>query len=67
MDSIFIVVIISVMGPIIGSAIGVMKSPSEIFMSNMIAFAAGIMLAISFLSLYCSRRRRPGFDLHAWC
>ncbi len=51
MELILIVVIISVSGPIIGSAIGVMKSPSEIFMSNMLAFAAGIMLAISFIEL----------------
>jgi ZIP family zinc transporter len=51
MEPILIVVIISVSGPIIGSAIGVIKRPSEIFMSNMLAFAAGVMLAISFIVL----------------
>jgi ZIP family zinc transporter len=51
MELILIVVIISVLGPIIGSAIGVIRKPSEIFMSNMLAFAAGVMLAISFIEL----------------
>ncbi len=46
-----IILIISVLGPIIGSFIGVMKKPSDIFMYNMLAFAAGVMLAISFLEL----------------
>jgi zinc transporter, ZIP family len=50
MDIIWIVVI-SVLGPIIGSLIGVIKKPSEKFMFNMLAFAAGVMLAISFLEL----------------
>jgi ZIP family zinc transporter len=46
-----IIVAISVMGPIIGSLIGVIKKPSEKFMYNMLAFAGGVMLAISFLEL----------------
>ncbi len=45
------IVAISVLGPIIGSFIGVIKKPSERFMYNMLAFAAGVMLAISFLEL----------------
>jgi ZIP family zinc transporter len=51
MDSIYIILIISVLGPIIGSSIGVLKKPSNAFMYSMLAFAAGIMLAISFLQL----------------
>ncbi len=50
-NSLFWIVLISVLGPIIGSFIGVVKKPSERFMYNMLAFAAGVMLAISFLEL----------------
>jgi zinc transporter, ZIP family len=51
MEPILFIVLISVMGPIIGSAIGVIKKPSDVFTYNMLAFAAGIMLSISFLEL----------------
>ncbi|MBW6462018.1 MAG: ZIP family metal transporter [DPANN group archaeon] len=51
MDSIYLILLISVLGPVIGSFIGVMKKPSESFMYIMLSFAAGIMLAISFLEL----------------
>jgi zinc transporter, ZIP family len=51
MQPIVWIVIISALGPIIGSFIGVMKKPSDIFMYNMLSFAAGVMLAISFLEL----------------
>jgi zinc transporter, ZIP family len=51
MDSVFIILIISILGPILGSLIGVIKSPSKKFMFNMLAFAAGVMLTISFLIL----------------
>ncbi len=47
----WIIVLLAVLGPIIGSLIGILKKPSEIFMYNMLAFAAGVMLAISFLQL----------------
>lgn len=46
-----IILAISVTGPIVGSFIGVLKKPSEKFMFNMLAFAGGVMLAISFLEL----------------
>ncbi len=49
--SLLIIVIISVLGPIIGSLIGIIKRPSDRFMYNMLAFAGGTMLAISFLEL----------------
>ncbi|MBD3349015.1 MAG: hypothetical protein GF400_07445 [Candidatus Eisenbacteria bacterium] len=51
MSPLFGIVLISVMGPIIGSAIGVLRRPSERYICNMICFAAGVMLAISFLEL----------------
>lgn len=51
MEPILIILIISVLGPIIGSLIGVLKRPSEKFMFDMLSFAAGVMLAISFLEL----------------
>ena len=51
MDPIYIILLISIAGPIIGSLIGVLKKPSDIFMYSMLAFAAGVMLAISFLEL----------------
>jgi zinc transporter, ZIP family len=46
-----IILAISVLGPIIGSLIGVIKEPSKKFMFNMLSFAGGVMLAISFLEL----------------
>lgn len=51
MDSIYIILLIAIAGPIIGSLIGVLKKPSNLFVYNMLAFAAGVMLAISFLEL----------------
>lgn len=51
MSNMTIIVIISVLGPVIGSLIGVLKEPSEIFMYNMLSFAAGVMLSVSFLEL----------------
>lgn len=45
------IVIISVLGPVIGSLIGILRKPSTVFTYNMLSFAAGIMLAISFLEL----------------
>lgn len=50
-QEILIILTLSVLGPIIGSLIGVMKRPSEKFMFNMLAFAGGVMLSISFLQL----------------
>ncbi|MFH1064030.1 MAG: ZIP family metal transporter [Candidatus Woesearchaeota archaeon] len=51
MEALYIILLISIAGPIIGSLIGVMKRPTEIFMSRMLAFAAGVMISISFLEL----------------
>jgi zinc transporter, ZIP family len=52
MDTILLwIVLISALGPIIGSLIGVIKKPSTRFMFNMLSFAGGVMLAISFLEL----------------
>lgn len=51
MDPIIVILILSVLGPVIGSLIGVVKKPSDQFMFNMLSFAAGVMLAISFLEL----------------
>lgn len=48
---IIIILFISVLGPIIGSLIGVIRKPSNRFMYNMLAFAGGVMLSISFLEL----------------
>jgi ZIP family zinc transporter len=50
-NTLLIIVVLSVLGPVIGSLIGVIKRPSERFMYNMLAFAGGVMLAISFLEL----------------
>jgi zinc transporter, ZIP family len=46
-----ILVVLSTAGPVIGSAIGVWRKPSELYIHNMLYFAAGIMLSISFLNL----------------
>ena len=51
MDPVVIIVVISVLGPIIGSAIGVVRKPSFGYLCNMLCFAAGVMLGISFLEL----------------
>ncbi|MBD3309950.1 hypothetical protein GF351_01890 [Candidatus Woesearchaeota archaeon] len=45
------ITLIAISGPLIGSLIGVVKKPSNRFMYNMLAFAAGVMLAVSFLEL----------------
>ena len=50
-NQLLIILVISVLGPVLGSLIGVLKKPSEGFMYNMLAFAGGVMLAISFLEL----------------
>ncbi|MDY7032648.1 MAG: ZIP family metal transporter [Thermodesulfobacteriota bacterium] len=51
MDPTLWIVTISVLGPVIGSTIGVMRMPSFGYICNMLCFAAGVMLAISFLEL----------------
>ena len=51
MDPLIWIVAISVAGPIIGSAIGVLKMPTFGYICNMLCFAAGVMLSISFLEL----------------
>ena len=51
MDTTILIVILSAAAPIIGSFIGVIRKPSEGFMYIMLSFAAGVMLAISFLEL----------------
>lgn len=38
-------------GPIIGSGIGILRRPTTAYIHHMLYFAAGIMLAISFLDL----------------
>jgi ZIP family zinc transporter len=50
-DSVYLILIIAASGPIIGSLIGIIKKPSDLFVYNMLAFAAGVMLTISFLNL----------------
>jgi ZIP family zinc transporter len=51
MDPVVLIFIIMVLGPVIGSAIGVVKRPSFGYICNMLCFAAGVMLAISFMEL----------------
>jgi zinc transporter, ZIP family len=51
------IVALSAMGPVIGSGIGVWKKPTTTYIHNMLYFAAGIMLAISFLDLIPESRR----------
>ncbi|RMF54977.1 hypothetical protein D6745_03520 [Candidatus Woesearchaeota archaeon] len=51
MEIIYWILVISVAGPIIGSIIGVIKKPKDVFMFNMLSFAAGVMISISFLEL----------------
>lgn len=51
MDPTLLILLIGASGPIIGSAIGVLKKPSDRFTFGMLAFAAGVMIAISLLEL----------------
>ncbi len=51
MDSLALIALISVIGPILGSAFGVLRKPSFGYVCNMLCFAAGVMLGISFLEL----------------
>jgi zinc transporter, ZIP family len=51
MNTIVLLLIISIIGPIVGALLGVIKYPSKRFMFNILAFAAGVMLAISFFNL----------------
>ncbi|MGV8171904.1 MAG: ZIP family metal transporter [Candidatus Woesearchaeota archaeon] len=51
MNTIILLLIISVIGPILGAIFGIIHYPSKRFMFNMLAFAAGVMLSISFLNL----------------
>lgn len=50
-DPLTFIVFITVLGPIIGSTIGIVRRPSFGFICNMLCFAAGVMLSISFLEL----------------
>lgn len=51
MEPIVWIVLIMVLGPIIGSFIGILGKPSFGYICNMLCFAAGVMPAISFLEL----------------
>ena len=51
MSSLWIILVISVMGPVIGSLLGVIRKPTSGFICNMLCFAAGVMLTISFVQL----------------
>ena len=51
MDPLVWIVIIAVSGPVIGSVIGILRMPTFGYICNMLCFAAGVMLAISFLDL----------------
>jgi ZIP family zinc transporter len=50
-NSVYLILVIAALGPIIGSFIGVIKKPSDLIIYNMLAFAAGVMLTISFINL----------------
>jgi len=51
MDPVLSIFLIMVLGPVVGSLIGVLKRPSFGYICNMLCFAAGVMLSISFLEL----------------
>ena len=51
MNPILLIILISVSGPLIGSLIGILKKPSDRYMYNLLSFAAGVMIAVSFLEL----------------
>lgn len=51
MNNLIFLLIISAIGPLIGALLGIINYPSKKFMFNMLAFAAGVMLTISFINL----------------
>jgi ZIP family zinc transporter len=51
METIWIIVIISILGPIIGSLLGIIRKPTTIFLYNLLSFTAGVMLTLSFANL----------------
>jgi ZIP family zinc transporter len=51
MNDLWIIIIISILGPIIGSLIGIIRKPSTIFMFNLLSFTAGVMLTLAFVNL----------------
>lgn len=51
MSNIIILLVISIIGPLLGALLGIIYYPSKRFMFNMLAFAAGVMLTISFINL----------------
>jgi zinc transporter, ZIP family len=51
MNNLWIMALIAALGPIVGSLIGVLRKPTDRFMYNLLSFAAGVMLSISFLQL----------------
>lgn len=48
---------LATLGPVIGSGIGVLIKPSTAYIHNLLYFAAGIMLAVSFLDLIPESRQ----------
>jgi len=63
MDPVLFIVVISVLGPVIGSLIGVLKRFSFPYICNMLCFAAGVMLGISFLELIPESLRLASISL----
>lgn len=51
MNNLVLISFLIVAGPIIGSLIGIIKKPSRRYLCGALGFAAGIMIAISFLEL----------------
>ncbi|HDP97012.1 MAG TPA: hypothetical protein ENN25_04885 [Euryarchaeota archaeon] len=51
MDTIYWILLVVILGPLIGSFLGILISPGSGFLSGCFGFAAGVMIAISFISL----------------
>jgi zinc transporter, ZIP family len=51
MDEVLWILALAALGPIIGSLIGVLKKPNDRTMFHLLAFSAGVMMAISFTQL----------------
>lgn len=51
MDTIYWILLVVILGPLIGSFLGILISPGSWFLSGCFGFAAGVMIAISFISL----------------
>lgn len=51
MNPILLIILLSLVGPVLGSLLGILKRPKEKMLYAMLSFTAGVMIGISFIEL----------------